>query len=603
MFHSSEVLTNSVPVEPLISNGRKMSSIEENSSKQPSAVKGALELHKSAGLVFSAMQPSYPWLRLLGLLTQACAYMVRTNLGLKKNSRAGQEEMCVRKVGSGGPHFTEVCTLMSLLLNSLPLDTQQQTESARIMEVLSVVTSLITDHLDILTSSELLVGIKLCHGILRKLIPSVTLPIQEPGTTSAVDVSRSESQASIATHNSYHNLNHNGINLSNAFPRSSPMIEESSFHTSSSSVSSAEDVCEGIVQIGIEANEANNSVDENQSTPTELSNSLPLLLPAEDISNATQESTPDSSLPPSLGSRTADGLGGKEEFADKENTRSATPSDVFADAMQDDYRNYSSSSLYSYVSDFEKLFANFVQKRVLADDTKVLQEFQQTLFISSHDNKVGELKSLLKECLLCALEQDSLPCNQSTKNGCISPTFADSRKSSGKTTCCPNNSIPRLSSMISLAEDGHESFEAFEVACAILIDLSSIPTTSGQPYHFPSSISSINSRSSSVSPQPISSSSPPAANILPTWLVALIACSCSSQVSLQHTALSTFVELVTLAQSELSVWREGGGSLAPNPATGEEGVVTINIIPRIHPTHLHLLIHHTTLYQVCFSFK
>ena len=32
-------------------------------------------------------------------------------------------------------------------------------------------------------------------------------------------------------------------------------------------------------------------------------------------------------------------------------------------------------------------------------------------------------------------------------------------------------------------------------------------------------------------------------------------------------------------------------------AAGEEGVVTINMIPRIHPTQLHLLQYHTSLYQ------
>lgn len=149
--------------------------------------------------------------------------------------------------------------------------------------------------------------------------------------------------------------------------------------------------------------------------------------------------------------------------------------------------------------------------------------------------------------------------------------------------------------------DYADDMETFQLACSILVDLSSIPTTAGKPYNFSSSVTAlaVASADNSDASDGVSRSchGRPASCQLSGWLVALCACTCSSAVTLQQAALAALLELLTLAHSDLSVWRDTvGGGFAPNG--GEEGVLTVSIIPRIHPTHMHVLLHHTSLYQV-----
>lgn len=621
-------------------NGRRSST----TSITDTANKALVELTKCAGLVFSAVQPSYPWLRLLSLLTQACRDKVRVDLGLKKNSVPDQRVVEVKSVGSGRPTFTEVCTLMSHLLSSLPLDTQQQTEAARVMEVLSVLTGLITDHLDILSSGELVVGVKLCHGILEKLIPSVTLPVQDNTAVMSL-ASRPESRNSVLTHvsSSTHMRSSAPYAIANmSFPLSTAMIEEST--GLSDSTSSAEDVGEGIIQIGIEASEMKSH---SETSSQILGEDITDILPHDDdcddhldddddddsskqeqmYSDAMEQSIhnketdsshstvgPDPASFENSSSHEIDGYASDREFQQSDfisniNREEDLPS------LDDGTEVYALSSLYKYVLEFERFFCNFVQKRILADPVQ-LDEFQSMLLTPSYETSVGELKSLLKECLMCSMEQEQ---QGSSEVGAGRKTAYDAINLPRSLACgedqqrSPPAAPQPLSSTVHLRHDFTDDMQTFEVSCAILVDLSSIPTTSGKPYKFSSSVcyltptsprsstdnESVNSSGSISSNKQCDNkkrSSSNNNNSLPGWLVALCSCTVSNIVTLQHPALAALLELLTLANSELSVWREGGtGSLAPN---GEEGVLTINIIPRIHTTHMHLLLHHTSLYQV-----
>lgn len=585
------------------------------SKPQSDGNRGFHEITKTATLVFNALQPSYPWMHLTDLLRQTCLLRKASSSSMKGDRKDKESSMVlVENVGEPQTSVCEVCTLLQHLLISLPLDTQQQTQASRLPEVLSTVTTLLTDHLLVLEARELLAGLSLCQAIVHKLIPSVTLP-------PANCFSRPESRTSIGTFAS--------LQLQ-ALSQVTPVMRPLSVPEAAARESPPTDC--GIVQIGIEASEEDPNPNEQSSSSSLVdgSSNVSELLEMETetsfISNSNNvvddsktklvqaksgpenneqlvenenfiEKTDDlfeCSEKQNLSDRreSASDIELEVSVATKMETESITePSlppqllnhhegseDEFESAPQSpNHCNF--SPIHSYVKDFERFFLEFIQKRLISSNSS-LNDFQNGLYRGEvlGADSLSELKSLLNECLLCCETSEKPKVSQRagrklylSSPGSSSFIHSPHHKKKSKNI--------DLQSVVHFSPESSEQLEVFQVSCSLLVDLSSLPTTLDVvPGHPTISI--------------------------PQWLFGLLACViCGQQVSPQFSlaSISTLLELVMLAQSELSVWRRAS---IHDTGVGEAGVVTVNITPLLLPAHTHVLLHHTSVYQVsiCFFF-
>ena len=540
-------------------------------------------------------------------MTQACQEKVRLNNA--ENKEKQNNDSIVQNVGTVSVSVREVCVLFEHLLSSLPLDTQQQTQSARMPNILSGVTNLLTDHLSVLTSDELSSCLALCHNILKRLIPSVALPAGN------ITQSRPGSRASVNTFSSLQ------LNCFSQVSRPSLVMELSARESLSTE--------NGIVQIGIEANEKIDSKDDvslnldskdtwsgsgsNNDDTTEQSHSpfpedsnlinghvVPLSpdgeITEENNSSADEDEIDTISSHDSISSNKDDHLEPNSDVYDKSKLNHTSLSsnekidEIKSERIPDSFeydltcpvteqvhersdeefesapqspKVVGSPPLYSYVKEFERLFLHYIQKRIVSSSSQ-LQDFQKILFENSVANKnnLVELIGLLHECLQCH-ENKVSSAENSSENSFSNASFTIEQ-------------LEDSFSVIKLKDFLIEELPVFKAACNILVDLSSIPTTSCIP---------------------IQSSSP---HQLPSWLIGLLVCVvCGKQCSPQFTqaAVSTLLELITLAMSELSIWVGGTSAPAPNPSGGD-GVVNIKIIPLLVPAQTHSLLHHTPVHQV-----
>lgn len=635
LYHTCQVLqaSNNIPAEP---SSRRQSTTDKQNPPAPSrspdgskpVVEGNRGLHevtKTATLLFSALQPSYPWMHLTGLLSLACQAKTNQMEGGEKKD----DDKLVLDVGSSVMTVCEICTLLQHLLASLPHDTQQQTQASRLPEVLSTVTSLLTEHLVSLTAKELSSGLSLSQAILHKLIPSVTLP-------PSASQSRPDSRASITT---FASLQMHALSQVSTIPR--PLLVQEAFARES-----PPSEC-GIVQIGIEASEEDpNSIERKKAEDlsvdslTDESNNNENLVDGE-AETSFISVVSNSSMEDSERLREADGENKEKQGSSEEKENGMTtpntikpeinddlfdldqdgemvsstedkhanleevPSDsgvdleeipsqptelsrflISQEASEDEYESapqspshQGSMPLYSYVKVFEKFFLQFIQKRIILENSN-LADFQSALSRSGsfQMDSLSELNYLLRECLQCCENKAesalSSPVKSKGKKVQSSPWSSPSRVSSSSSGFSQSQREGTdFTSVLQLHHRANEQFEVFKAACSILVDLSSLPTTPGLPLNRPS-------------------------NLIPHWFVGLIACVINgSQVSPRFVmaSVSTLLELVMLAQSELSVWR----SEHELGCKGGPGVVSVNIIPLLLPTHTHILLHHTTVYQVC----
>ncbi|XP_069939325.1 protein DOP1A isoform X4 [Cherax quadricarinatus] len=640
LYHTCQVLqaVNETPTEP--SSRRHSTGDKQNSTLPPQSSDGTKlplegnrgfhEITKTATLLFSALQPSYPWMHLTGLLSQACLLKATHGNAMEEEKSHKDCSSLVKAVGSLQMNVCEVCTLLQHLLASLPLDTQQQTQSSRLPEVLSSITSLLTEHLTVLNAHELSVGLSLCQSVLHKLIPSVTLP-------PAANLSRPESRASIGTFVSLQlqALSHvstvtRPIIVPEASARESPPTE-----------------C-GIVQIGIEANEEDVSqseeskhMDHSSSTSVtgESSSSSNINENITDMEAETSFISDCSKVLPddfkkaemeieSVTGKSEDPNIDENDFVkddifikyndsvdlfevnvlqdmDKIENKLVREYEVLPDkgvaledvtvhhdlpqlqlsqeASEDEYESapqspnhLTYSPIHGYVKDFEKFFLELIQKKIICNNSSVL-DFQNVLYRSDilGVDSLSELKYLLRECLeCCEAEGDSRESPVTFKHQSLpSPSRKICSRLSHPTSPVHSNKNENVdfTSFLQLDPKSDKQLSVFKVSCSILVDLSSLPTTPGLSLTRPST------------------------NI-PHWLVGLLACVVyGRQVSPEFTltSISTLLELVMLAQSELSVWQ----SESVLEGDGDAGVVTVNITPLLLPTHTHILLYHTLVYQ------
>ncbi|XP_045130850.1 protein dopey-1 homolog isoform X4 [Portunus trituberculatus] len=612
LYHTCQVLKKtSEPVsEP---NSRRQSVTEKQSPSLPQSPDGTSkppgdgnrgyhEITKTATLVFNALQPSYPWMHLTDLLRQTCLLRKASSNIIKDRENL---VVLVENVGDPETSVCEVCTLLQHLLSSLPLDTQQQTQASRLPEVLSTVTTLLTDHLMALDAQELLAGLTLCQAIVHKLIPSVTLP---PSNS----FSRPDSRTSIATFAS--------LQLK-ALSQVSPVMRPVSVPETAARESPPTEC--GIVQIGIEASEDDTNPNEQSSSsslvdgscniseileveaetsfissPSNVDDCQTKLIEAKSNSENNEqlvesetcnEKTDDIFECSEIQSLNDKGDSGSDmevemSMATKRETESITeaslPPQLFNhEGSEDEFESAPQSPnqckfspIHSYVKDFERFFLEFIQKRLISSDSS-LTDFQNALYrgeVLGADSLL-ELKSLLNECLMCCETSEKTKVCQKAEKKLYLSSPGSSPSFTHRQHRKKNSKNDDLQSVIHFSPESSEQLEVFQVSCSLLVDLSSLPTT--------------------LDVAPIR----PSISI-PQWLFSLLACViCGQQVSPQFSlaSISTLLELVMLAQSELSVWRR----VFMQDIGTEAGVVTVNITPLLLPTHTHILLHHTSVHQ------
>ncbi|CAL4066338.1 unnamed protein product, partial [Meganyctiphanes norvegica] len=583
--------------------------------------RGLSELTKQAILLFSSFEPSFPWMHLLALLKQSCKNRAEESI-MEESFRNPDEPVIVNPVGSSEVSVGEVCTLLQHLLIVLPMDTQQHNQASRLPHVLSAVTSLLTQHIAILSAAELSVGLELCQGVLTKLIPSVTVPSV---SQKHQQISRPESRSSMATLASLQ-INADSVGtLPFSQPKAST-VKETPARESPPSES-------GIVQIGIEANEEASTVEDEYQESVCATESVKIV----DMSSSTTSGSTSSysgktsegvsplgdldlasiypesveeeeevhsnrrySLETCDVESIAQSVAAYSESSDSIGRRSTLPVEAFnnvkfhllsenmqskdsfgsqkllnCDLSEEEYESatqspYGLSPLHSYVLEFEKFFLTLIQKRILKRNSS-LQDFVKNLYQSDNteNDPLSELKLLLYQCLLCHNSSDSLKTDIKKENEDKLMGKNIVRKES-----MTNEYSNTYSSLIELNTNAELEYGVFKTSCKLLVELSSLPTTPGIYL------------------------SPPS-HLLPQWLVGLLSCivggkkssmskkqSCAPQLTLK--AIGTLLELVALAQSELSVWRKYKDG---------QGVQHVHIAPLILPQHTHILLHHTHIFQ------
>ncbi|KAB7504316.1 Protein dopey-1-like protein [Armadillidium nasatum] len=472
--------------------------------------KAVIEVKKNLLLIFSALQASYPF--------YFCNHLLKETLSeYKDRDRVASQENCVNPVGATDASVVEICRLLQYVLTVLPLDTQQHSQSSKMTEVLSSITNLFTEHMALLSPNELFAGLELCKTFLEKLIPTTRPP-------------------------SVNDL---------------PNIEASNEN--------------GIIQIGIEAGSAkfdgsniysNNSFDEDSNI---ISNNVSVMnekfLTESDEHNSLQSSSQKLKMfiptYPLTHSKESSDCFETEINVNKADTISIEDGENFADDLPGNPDISKVSFIFKYMKEFQNLFINFVKKLLIDPDASV-NTFEKILMPEILElSNVKKLKLLLQESIKTSSEQSKL-------------SFSDINIYSKETL---EVQFQCLTSCVRFGSHAHLYLHCFKSLCAILVELSSMPSV-------------MKLSRSSVSNK-----------VLPKWLIALLVCAVGgSQMSAQftQTAIATFLELMALAQSDLSAWKLN--SSFPNPPE-TQGTTSLRMLPLLTPAHMNTLLNHTFIFQ------
>lgn len=496
-----------------------------------------VEVKKNLLLIFSALQASYPF--------YFCNHLLKKTLSeYKDREETGNQENDVNAVGTTGASVVEICRLLQYVLTVLPLDTQQHSQSSKMAEVLSSITNLFTDHMTLLSPNELFAGLELCKTFLEKLIPTTSLTNNENCT--------------ISNANADYNL---------TLSRRPPSVNDlPNIETNNEN---------GIIQIGIEAGRASfdgtnvysntSSLDEDSIT---ISNNISVMneksLTESDEHNSLQSSSQKlkTFIPtyPLTHSKDSDCFETEINVNKEDNV--STEGENLAEDLPGNPDISKVSFVFKYMKEFQNLFINFVKKLLIDPDASV-NKFEIILMPEVLElSNIKKLKLLLQESIKTSSEQSKL-------------SFSDINTYSKETL---EVEFQSLTSCVRFGSHAHLYLHCFKSLCAILVELSSMPSVMRL------SRSSVNNK------------------VLPKWLIALLVCAVGgSQMSSQftQTAIATFLELMALAQSDLSAWKLNS-SFPPPPET--QGTTSLRMLPLLTPAHMNTLLNHTFIFQVSVIF-
>ena len=536
----------------------------------------SLDLTKNMLLVFSSLVPNYPWCRLLSLLEESCTRCrnLRNERELFKEIEA-KHVLGVNEVGCHHVTIVEVCTLLEYMMIVLPLDTQQHLQGTQMPKLLSIATCLFTENIEWLAPSELHAGLTLCRTLLKKLIPSVTQNFTEKQDINSKNPINSfrgysltgSNLTSILTDMSSVDIPNNdtgiiqiGIEAEKELEKSGSFQQSLEMRTASPTKEGSHRKREPHFDSSSEEESFIIGIEEEAGTISMASSQELLLREAKCQTNSDSNSTP----------KRKNSSEGSNIVDDTENVH-AEASFLVNHNMPKNSFELEASFLYKYITEFEKFFLEFVKKIIL--DRNI--------------GSLGKLESLLIGQVVENCDPSRL---NNLMNKCLSSNFGG-RSSSGQwgnlilqSRTFEDLEYKQLSSCVALSSLADSFLVAFKIACTILVELSSLPAVSTFPtLAFPNLCNNNDD--------------------LPAWLLALISCitgAHDANAAFTHTAISTFLELVALAQSDLSKWK----TLAEETAEkNDQGVTAIRMLPLLTPSHIYSLISNTYIFQVSVPLK
>ncbi|XP_055690996.1 protein dopey-1 homolog isoform X2 [Lutzomyia longipalpis] len=145
---------------------------------------GNTEVGKSANLLFATFDPAYIWIYMSGLYERACkarSGKSKLTLNLKEKTNFGQDVQ--PEVDSGPPCLAEVCYLTEFLLETISLETYNETTRVHLPKVFLAITQMLTIYSENLTHDEVRASLKLCMKIVSRVQPMITSPARHNSTT------------------------------------------------------------------------------------------------------------------------------------------------------------------------------------------------------------------------------------------------------------------------------------------------------------------------------------------------------------------------------------------------------------------------------------
>ncbi|XP_059613480.1 protein dopey-1 homolog isoform X2 [Phlebotomus argentipes] len=137
---------------------------------------GYSEVGKSANLLFATFDPAYIWTYMSGLYEKACkAPSGKSKLTLSLERKDFGKDV-LPEVDSGPPLLTEVCYLTEYLLETISLETYNETTRIHLPKVFLAITQMLTIYSENLTHDEVRASLKLCMKIVSRVQPMITSP-------------------------------------------------------------------------------------------------------------------------------------------------------------------------------------------------------------------------------------------------------------------------------------------------------------------------------------------------------------------------------------------------------------------------------------------
>ncbi|GAB0100064.1 Protein dopey-1 homolog [Sergentomyia squamirostris] len=139
------------------------------------------EVCKSANLLFATFDPAYIWTYMSGLYKKSC----ETPTGQSKLTMSLRHERSeFPVVDSGPPCLAEVCYLTEFLLETISLETYNETTRIHLPKVFLAITQMLSVFSDNLTHDEVTASLKLCMKIVSRVQPMITSPARHSGRQS-----------------------------------------------------------------------------------------------------------------------------------------------------------------------------------------------------------------------------------------------------------------------------------------------------------------------------------------------------------------------------------------------------------------------------------
>ncbi|XP_042903309.1 protein DOP1A isoform X2 [Parasteatoda tepidariorum] len=152
--------------------------ISKNDKKGQKSSKDQNELKKSANLLFGTLEPSYLWEYAGKHFYNACQ-MPSSYSDDSVEESSDDCSKCIKRVGSGDPNLSELCTLVSFLLDIVSLETYLEAKTEHLPKLLSDIFDVLSENCSNLCVYDITIALELCSKLLCKMQPPLVNAMSE----------------------------------------------------------------------------------------------------------------------------------------------------------------------------------------------------------------------------------------------------------------------------------------------------------------------------------------------------------------------------------------------------------------------------------------